>query len=386
MTAGETKSIIYYSRFAPTIDKGGGARRMVQIYEIIKQIDPGFEFASSARADWIPKKERKKIKAKIRDKKFHSSLFIHPSIKKWSADHMGYVYRNRVISEKWSELIEDNFNYRLAIMDDPIYFAPLFKALIKKKIPVVAALQNIESLSPDQVKQNGSVKLFEEELEILSQCRLVITISREEDIFLRNLGVRARYLPYYPVEPLFKRLIGVREARENNKDKRKEGILMVGNSKNLPTREGMKLAAHYWRQNHLERLGGKLIIGGFNTETFLGENPPDESTEFRGTLSHEDLDQLLRTVKACLCYQKWGSGALTRICEMLTAGIPVIASSHAARSYYNLPGLIEFRELDDLENALRRLDGMNGHIPVPVSPDTSLLIAEIRSLLGSTVG
>jgi len=38
--------------------------------------------------------------------------------------------------------------------------------------------------------------------------------------------------------------------------------------------------------------------------------------------------------------QLWanGSGALTRICEMLCAGVPVLANTYTALSYYNMKG------------------------------------------------
>jgi len=374
-----TSDFLYFTRFPITHDKGGGARRMAQILELIQKVRPGLEVVSSSGVDWIPKKERKKFKKRIKEKKFHPFFLTPSAVKKWVPDHQRFVYRNLQYAKRWARCIEEQTNRcDLVIMDDPIYFAPLFKTLIKKNIPVVAACQNIESLAPGQVERKWAKKLFREELEILSQCRLVITISREEDVFLKNLGVPTRYLPYYPVEPIRKRLLEIREKREHTP---KDGILMVGNWKNMPTREGMNDAARYWQQNHLERLAGKLIVGGFHGEKYLECGAVPGVLEFHGTLSNEALDELLCSVKACLCYQPSGAGALTRICEMLIAGAPVLAGSHAARSYYNIPGVIEFPALEDLAEGLRKLDGAPAaHIPVPLLPETASLIADIQEI------
>jgi len=54
-----------------------------------------------------------------------------------------------------------------------------------------------------------------------------------------------------------------------------------------------------------------------------------------------------------ICYQESGAGALTKIREMLLAGVPVLANAHACRSYdeYRGAGLVEFADLGDLDRA-----------------------------------
>ena len=54
-----------------------------------------------------------------------------------------------------------------------------------------------------------------------------------------------------------------------------------------------------------------------------------------------------------LCFQPGATGALTRIPDLLLAGIPVIANSIAARSYYNLPGVRVVENIDHLLGVLR---------------------------------
>lgn len=378
--------IIYFSRLVPLRDRGGGCRRLLQIYDFLKKIVPQVELVHPWRNDLMPVETREKIniKSQSQGKSIHPFLmpgvFINNFMNKWSNNHQGMIYRFREYSRILIRAVTDLEKFDLAVMDDPIYFVPIFKKLIHCRIPVIAVCHNIESLVPWQVRKDQVNELFRKELELLSQCRLVITISREEDVILRNFGINSRFVPYYPVETIQKRLLAIRENRKNSS---KSGILMIGNSKNLPTREGMTTAAHYWRQNHLEQIAGKLIIGGFHSETYLDNESVPGVMEFCGTLANDEFDQVMEKVKACLCYQENGAGALTRICEMLIAGVPVLASSHAARSYYNKKGVYEFREIGELAEVLKQINGLDAFdegIPLLSAPDYSFLEAEIKKI------
>ncbi len=352
---------------------------MVQIHAMVKGIVPELQLISHLRGDWIPEK----TKAEIQIRSHRNDCFAPPrlswSLRKWGNDHRGMVYRLRKFSSLWAGSMNDLSRLDAAVMDDPVYFLPLFKRLCKLHIPVIAVCHNLETLSATRTDNKLTLDLLQEELEILSKCRLVITISREEDVLLNNLGISTLYIPYYPVEPILGRLLAVRENRKNSE---KNGILMVGTMINLPTRDGMEQAAAWWQQNIPEGEVGKLIIGGYNSEIYFDPRLYGNSIDFRGTMDNTQMDSLLTRVKACISYQKNGPGALTRICEMLIAGVPVLANTHAARSYYNMKGVIEFRELDGLGQALTKIDQLDGEIPVPPAPDVSALSLEIHRIIG----
>ena len=369
---------IYFSRFMPTPDLGGGSRRMVQIHEMLKTINPELQLISHLRGDRIPEKTKIEIEIRSRRKDIFAPPRLSWSLRKWNEDHRGMVYRLRKFSSIWAKTVKELPQLDAAIMDDPVYFLPLFKKLRQLHIPVIAVCHNLETLAANQVENKWAMDLFQEELEILSKCRLVITISREEDVLLNNLGIRTLYIPYYPVEPILGRLLVVRESRRGVA---KNGTLMVGTMINLPTREGMERAAAWWQQNRLDREAGKLIIGGFQSEMYFDPRPFGDCVDFRGTMTNEEIDSLLCRVKAILCYQETGAGALTRIGEMLIAGVPVLANTHAARSYYNMKGVIEFRELEGLGEALKKIGKLTDEIPVPQVPDSSALSREISRIL-----
>jgi glycosyltransferase involved in cell wall biosynthesis len=170
-------------------------------------------------------------------------------------------------------------------------------------------------------------------------------------------------------------------VRENRGKTGKDGFLVIGNTGNLQTRKGMETLGRYWQENQLETVGGKLLLGGFQSNGFFTPGQFGSSVEFLGTLPNDTLDSILARVKAVICYQENGAGALTRICEMLMAGVPVLANSYAARSYYNMKGVVEFRELNELKEALKQVDKLEGEIPVPATPDISLVSLKIQKIL-----
>lgn len=368
---------VYFSRFMPHHEHGGGSRRLLQIHEILKMIFPGLQLISSSRGDRIPRLVRDEIVETSNRKFLFAPTGLLQVLRKWSLDKQRMAYRLQKFSKIWAASIQDFPALDFAIMEDPIYFPPLFKKIRRLRIPVIAVCQNLETLSSDRSNIKRSLKLFREEMGILSQCRLVIVVSREEEVILKNLGIRSLYIPFYPVEPILSRLLAL---RENRKHTTKDGILMTGSAKNLPTRQGLEQAAHYWRQNHLEKTVGKLIIGGRKSEIYFDPQPYGDSVDFRGTLTDQEIDDLLSRIKDFLCYQENGAGVLTRICEMLIAGIPVVANSHAARSYYNIKGVIEFQELAGLGEALKQLDALDGNIPIPLAPDIVHLSREIQRI------
>jgi hypothetical protein len=369
---------IYFSRFKPNYNGGGGSRRMIQIHELFKKIVPDLHVFTNAGGDKNERKLKKKIRTDSERRDFLSPVRRSPSLRMWHDDHRTLAYRLQEFSKIWARAASGWQDCDLAIMDDPIYFAPLFKKLQRLRIPIVASCQNLETLAPNQVIKKRAFDFFLQELQLLSRCRLVITVSREEDVLLNNLGVPSLFIPYYPGEPTLQRLLAVRTERGQ---KAKQGFLAIGNAKNLQTREGLANLGRYWQGNHLDAVAGKLLLGGFKSDEFFSPGEFGDGVEFLGTLSNEALDHILSRVKACICYQESGSGALTRVGEMLIAGVPVLANAHAARSYYNMKGVIEFRELDQLREALKKTGEMDGTIPVPPAPDITSLALEMQKII-----
>jgi hypothetical protein len=371
MNGGMPATKTYFSRFEPSVERGGGSRRVLQILEILRGLS--IELISSYRSDRLDAEALRRIQENVQKKQ---DLYSRPGVrgKQWSDLYVPYLFRLREISREWSRSIPELSTLEIALLDDPIYFVPLLKHLKNLKIPVVAVCHHLEGLAGDRIATGPSLKIFLQEKALLSHCRLVITISEEEEAILRNLGIPCLYVPYYPVKPLFERLLAVRRCRSESE---KKGILLLGSTTNSATREGMQKVIAHWRLHGLHRSQGKLLVAGFQTENLFPSWDSPEGVELLGTLTNPELEEVLSQAKACLCYQEVGAGALTRICEMLIAGLPVLANGQAARSYYGRKGLVEIRNLDDLESGLRRLDSLEEEIPLPARPEDRDLIRRI---------
>ncbi len=83
----------------------------------------------------------------------------------------------------------------------------------KCNIPVISFCHNLESLALGQVKNSKIVDLFLDEIKILSEVDLCITISREESFILNNFGINNCYLPYHPVPSIYNRLQKIRVSQ-----------------------------------------------------------------------------------------------------------------------------------------------------------------------------
>jgi hypothetical protein len=363
-----TKSI-YFSRFVPTWDLGGGSRRLMQLWELLKTM--GSELWTSAGRDRLDAETWQRLEKDAGSMENREYLA-------WSPQRRPVVFRLREIAKAWSQVAGGFAGTELVFMDDPIYFLPLLEHLELRRIPVVAICHNLETLAASQVQAEAAQGLFLKELDILSRCRLVITISQEETWLLNNLHIPCFYFPYHPQDPVLGRLLAVRQKRLESRGSHSPGVLMLANLKNPQSIQGATHLIVAWRKQLLSRTWGPLLVAGFQSEQAFPADLFDHDVRLLGTLENDRLDELMSQVAACLCYQDNGSGALTRIREMLIAAVPVLANSHAARSYHNMKGVIEFAGLDGLGEALERLNEFTGDIPVPPPPDQAALFAAIK--------
>ena len=335
--------IRYYTRFLPSLQRGGGSRRMLQICEALK--NSRLELIAEPRGDGISDR---------------GSSGIHPFIEAWGPARRQAAQRLYAAATEWAEAATAASGPDLAFIDDPIYFPPLQDRLEQLGVDVIAVCHNLESLVPSQFSGGDPLALLEKEIASLRRCRGVVAISREETVLLTNLGIRAAYFPYRPPQPIVERLLRVRRKRRWS---RKSGLLLLGSAFNQETVTGMQMVMDSWSAEKDAAAGEPLHVAGFNTETRFRIGDASR-IRVHGTLNDDELDRLLVYVRACICHQEAAAGALTRIPEMLTAGIPVLANSHAARSHYGRPGVVEYRYMDELARLWRDLP----HRKVPPPP------------------
>jgi hypothetical protein len=368
--------IVYFTRFLPTLERGGGSRRTMQIIETLRDLN--IEVISAPRGDGLESDAFNRINEAAGNLDTTTGNNTPPDLALWNTQRRRGVFRLKEISRAWKEnhlLFKD---ISLALVDDPLYFPSLVEALEKKSALMVSICHNIESLAAGQVAEDSAMRLLQREIRMLKSSDLVVTISREEDWLLNNLGLSSHFFPYFPVESVKKRMATIRERRKGTK---KNGYLVMGTAHNIQTRQGMQRLLNVWYRHKLSKKYGPLRIAGYGTENFIKLPAPNEGIELLGSLPEQELDTELSQTKGCICYQESGAGALTRIPELLLAHVPVLANTYAARTYSGNRGILEFRRMEDLPMVLDANENEAILIPKQSPPEQQILVNKIKGLL-----
>lgn len=297
------------------------------------------------------------------------------------------LIKSIIKNEKSDIIFKSQANYsKLMLWEDSLNFITLYKAK-KMGIKIVSIPQNFDSFAVEEQKPNThnfpkNFNLLGKEIMCLFQSDAVFCISREEQWFLRACGLDSQYLPYYPPDSILHKLLEIRSKRirnqEDNNYKQKKW-LVLGTYHNAATKSGM-IELVNWLNEINEVLSIEISIAGYGTEKIEKEIELTSHFNLLGSLSEEDLYQIIIDCKGIIVHQRYGLGALTKIPEMLIAGIPIIANTIASRSYYDYEGLYTYEDKFQLANFLQN----NFPIPPIVSRPTNhenYFIEYVHSLL-----
>lgn len=372
------KQIIYLSRFHNDHSGNGGDRRTAQICQLLSPL--GYDFVSICKSPFnIPEKLHNYIynaSGYFSEKRsrLYKQRYTYSKYYKWSERFRDYLLYLHLQAHLFVDSLKED--PELLLIDDPVFFAPVVLHAKAKGIPIGAFCHNIETLSREQVEYSCQREMLKYELDLISMCDLVVTISTEETFLLRNLGEDPVYLPYFPLKQTAERFEEIRRRRH---DRQKADFLLLGTVYNLPTLDGMKQIIAAITDNNILP-DDRLIVAGYGTDQLLSylDSP---RIEVRGEVTDAELDEILTGSNGCIVYQDNGSGALTKISELLTAGVPVIINSHAARSHHNLPGIFEFKGFEQLGEQLQAAAATNQFPQVLSPPNTEALIKRIFELL-----
>lgn len=232
----------------------------------------------------------------------------------------------------------------------------------KRGLRVIAIPHNLEALMVgyvDCLTGSRSLEALKDEISRLSISSLIACISLEETFLIRNLGLPGMWLPYYPPSRLVQRLLETRTAREQSRQS--DRFLILGSvGRNMSTRKGLSdLLAGL---NTLkQRIPVKLDLVGEGIGNIVPEN---NSLDIRvhGRVGDDQLKALMIDARAAIVHQEAGAGALTRVVDLITSGVPVLASTLAARSAMQYEGVTVYSDMDSLANCLSR------EFPIPPKP------------------
>lgn len=259
------------------------------------------------------------------------------------------------------------------------YYLLLAEVLVKNNVPVIGLPHNLESLA------SGSKNIFShkrapfwlfDELNYLRLCQKNFTISSEESWLLSCTGLAAEHLPYYPARQAEEFLLNIRE-RKRHTEKKENGrvsVLLLGTFYNKPTADGyIELIQAIKKYADLE-----IIVAGHGSEQ-LKAIFSAKNVRVLGAVSNDRLAELIISCDYAVIQQQPSSGALTRIPELLLAGIPVLANEHAARSSSGLKGIKVYRSYPQL---LEQLYSPLPSVPVIERPVAENILADyIKNLV-----
>jgi Glycosyl transferases group 1 len=228
---------------------------------------------------------------------------------------------------------------------DVLLWAPSYGAHLalgrlarRKGIRVIALIHNIESLVPNQpcpIRSSRSDWL-DIELAHLANAEVIFCHSRWDQWFLCLRGLQARLLPYYPARSRQQSLCAIRTARLTGPIG--DRVVVLGSAHNQPTRLGMIEQLRIIKQNWEQLREIEFHFCGDQTARLHdGELPPN--VHLHGYVDEESLREHLVAAKAVWFHQPPTTGVLTRIVDMLVAGVPVVANSFAARSQETINGV-----------------------------------------------
>ncbi len=324
-------NIIHYTSFKPNPWGNGAEKRTSQIIFRLENMDVSYTPFSS-----LNKKHRIPRYKYYREGYSYLKRHDYPLISRSHIALTGYEICNMSMN------LEEFEGPKVLIWESSRYSNNLIPYIAKKSNTKLIALpHNLESLVPTQssmVTEQEGIEYFKEELKLLNYCDEIFTISQEEHWLLDLLGFNVHYLPYYPVPEIKDYLLEIRQKRKEQGVQ--DYFLLLGTVLNPPTKQGFISLISYISESvdHI-----KLKVAGYATESIVdGLDFDRNKIEILGSVENDHLKDLLSNCKALIINQLPSSGALTKVQEMLIAGIPIIGNSLSFRSYYNLNGVYPF--------------------------------------------
>jgi hypothetical protein len=218
-------------------------------------------------------------------------------------------------------------------------------------------------------------KMYIREIDSLRLADAVFCISREEQWLLLNLGIRAEYLPYFPDRERELSLLAERNARSPLDTGGKPEFLICATRGNTDSAASFREQVHWILKAYPED-SPIFHVTGNQTEA-VREIWSDPRFIFHGTCSNDVFVQIKARCGAICLHQQKGLGAVTRIPDMILAGLAVIANGPAARSFMDVAGVHVY----DTPGQFRELLRANITMPPPPQRSVELEDAFFVSLL-----
>ena len=186
----------------------------------------------------------------------------------------------------------------------------------------------------DRTRIRAAFRYFSDELLLHAQTDCSWLLSKVEQGFLEASGISAEYLPFYPAGEAYEQLQQLRNRRSAGSID--NGLFVISGSGNQQNSVGLLDFLKTVDQKQLPE-NARIVVVGVEAIPKSWTQYFGERIQFRGWLCTPDFYKLLIQARAVLVPQVGGFGCITRIPEMLIAGIPVVADRIASNATGPLP-------------------------------------------------
>jgi glycosyltransferase involved in cell wall biosynthesis len=373
--------ILFIGQGAADVTAGGGARRTYQLlYELRRAFGPervafctfgDLRTAPASAGEWIGDAAahlavRARKVAENRAHLFYKSGFSALSRKVARA----YRARLETLPRLQICIVEDPNLAQLRYINDAAgirtILAPWCLNALTQYLPPLVRGLNAARARADTLRDRAAVRAafaFQgDEVMLHARAERSWMLSQVEQGFLRSLGLPAEYVPFYPVGDAMTQLQDLRRRRSVATID--PGLFVISGS---PIHQNNLALAELLASLDLERLdaGVRIAVTGFDRRQIDFSRYASAKVQFLGRLDNAAFGDLL--VKACavLVPQIAGFGCLTRILEMLAAGIPVLADAMTTSATGPMPGAIYVAPGETRwPDAIKAMDGGLKEIPL----------------------
>ena len=203
----------------------------------------------------------------------------------------------------------------------------LMNFLAFKNIRFSTFLGNIEYLVPQDniINYFKSIKYkYSLEIKGYKKANSVFTISEFDSAVLGCHQIKSKTLNYFPCEKDFQQIKEIKKLRDNKSTNKNKGhILLLGTIYNTPTKIGVLDAINYFNK---QKKFYPLKVAGFGTEIF--KNYSSDCIDIVGSVTEQNLKELIINTKILIINQIETTGFLTKIIDFNLSGVPIICTSN----------------------------------------------------------
>lgn len=351
--------VFFISVYAPAPRSGGGPRRSHQVLYELQEFF-GAENVTLIRSDEILPNVRSV------GTWFHRMIgrckrTVANPLQLLSRERYGIAHIPPGALRRYRQLLERVPGPKLCVLENPrlaaltatndrmgikTVMAPWsFESFTNNLAPMISTFGKMKARRAtilDSMNARAILTSFANELIFNARATRTWCLSRLEDHFLQASGITSGYFPYYPIGESDDCLVSVRRERRPEL-----GLFVICGGANGQNMLALQSFLQSLKRNDIPA-GARIAITGLERLPEDWASHLGAQIEFVGSLEEECFHSLLSRSHAVLIPQRCGFGCMTRIPDMLCAGIPVVADAIVANGNGEVPGV---RYLEDTPGA-----------------------------------